>query len=187
MKSIFDPMFEYGISFSTAHRKKIAHPQMDLGKVENWGPNAWRYLHSTSLSYPKNPTANEKARMKAYLFEFAHFLPCKLCSNDFIKFLETRLAEINVDLQKELKSRENFVMFIIDAHNYVNKKLNKKVYTYEQAVKVITTRCMEPNHAILLLIAIILLLLIYSTIRQRKACAQISQSCKLRYSGGDSS
>lgn len=161
---------------------------MDLGKVENWGPNAWRYLHSISLSYSKNPTVNEKVRMKAYLFEFAHFLPCKLCSNDFLKFLETHLTEIDVDSQKELKSRENFVMFIIDAHNYVNKKLNKKVYTYEQAVKMITTtRCVEPNHAILFLVAIILLLLICSTIRQRKACAQISQSCKLRYSGGDSS
>lgn len=140
---------------------------MDLTKLENWGPNAWRTLHAMSLSYPNAPTETDKLNMKTLLFQFARFLPCKLCGKHFYEVLQRRIVP---DSSTALNSRNNFVNFVIDAHNEVNERLGKTVYSRDEAYKMITTSQCRQQTISHLIISILIVILITMCLRTRKAC-----------------
>ena len=153
--------------FQSRREKKLRILKMDLTKLENWGPNAWRTLHAMSLSYPNAPTETDKLNMKTLLFQFARFLPCKLCGKHFYEVLQRRIVP---DSSTALNSRKNFVNFVIDAHNEVNERLGKTVYSRYEAYKMITTSQCHQQTISHLIISILIVILILMCLRTRKAC-----------------
>lgn len=99
-----------------------------------WGPGLWYVLHTGSLNYPENPTLIYKDRMKNFIKGIPYILPCDDCRTHAMNFItenEDKLDEI-------CTSKQNLFKFFVDFHNKVNKRHDKKIYTYEEALKLYT-------------------------------------------------
>lgn len=93
-----------------------------------WGTGKWVAEHLNSFTYPKNPTLEEKLKMKKYLDCYDISLPCGSCSVNWKKHIS------KYDLNKVVQSKTSLIKFWVDIHNDVNKSLNKKTYTYNQVM-----------------------------------------------------
>ena len=94
--------------------------------IDQWGPAAWNTLHVVAHTYPKRPTEAQRQETHRFLLLFATHLPCPACRRHFTALLEARLDE------RALASRERLVAFLNDAHNEVNRRLGKRVFTIEE-------------------------------------------------------
>ena len=90
-----------------------------------WGPLGWMTLHSTAFAYSENPTQSEKDLMYAWLDMFRDTITCPSCKGHFT----TMLASYRAQFPTMLASRHDFIMFTFRAHNAVNKRLHKPVYS----------------------------------------------------------
>jgi hypothetical protein len=90
-----------------------------------WGPLGWMTLHSTAFAYSENPTASEKQLMYSWLDMFRDTITCPSCQGHF----RTMLATYRAQFPSMLANRHEFIMFTFRAHNAVNKRLNKPVYS----------------------------------------------------------
>lgn len=91
---------------------------------EKWGPSFWKFLHALSFFYPKHPSEKQKKKYESFLLSFEEFIPCEKCKKDYEKYISEK--------KPNLDSKKEFVIWVIDLHNFVNKKLGKKIYTYEE-------------------------------------------------------
>jgi len=99
-------------------------------KPEIWGPATWTLLHSITLAYPESPTTEDKENIKNFINSFGKVIPCEKCRINFKSHTEE--IPLNDDV---LNSRKNFIKWMIDIHNSVNKMNGKKVLTYHDALK----------------------------------------------------
>lgn len=86
-----------------------------------WGPLGWMTLHSVSLVYPEIPSQTDKQILMRYMTLFRDSITCPYCHQHFKVIFQnyvTRHPEWNA-------SRFDFFLFIVRAHNTVNKRLNK--------------------------------------------------------------
>lgn len=90
-----------------------------------WGPLGWMTLHSTAFAYPESPTGSEKELMQTWLDMFRDTITCPSCKGHFT----TMLANYRAQFPTMLHNRHEFVIFTFRAHNAVNKRLNKPVYS----------------------------------------------------------
>lgn len=81
------------------------------------GNAAWRFLHLMAQGYPRRPSKKQKLYMKLFLDTFAEIYPCSLCS-DHMKLMFQRNPY-------KLDSREEFMIYLCQIHNIVNKRLGK--------------------------------------------------------------
>lgn len=82
-------------------------------------------LHSVALSYPETPTQSEKELMRSWLDMFRDTITCPHCREHFT----TMLTAYRAAFPDMLTSRQTFAMFTFRAHNAVNRRLKKPVYT----------------------------------------------------------
>jgi len=87
-----------------------------------WGPLGWATLHSVSASYPDNPSDSEQELVKIWMKYFCDTIVCPSCLEHFASML-------NKYTNKWWSSRREFVQFVLRAHNSVNQRTNKKIYT----------------------------------------------------------
>ena len=86
-----------------------------------WGPLGWLTLHSISVNYPEIPKAEDKAIVKKFLDLLAETISCPSCKSHFTSIYNTyTLQNLNW-----ADSRYNLYLFIVRAHNTVNKRLDK--------------------------------------------------------------
>jgi hypothetical protein len=90
-----------------------------------WGPLGWMTLHSTAFAYPENPSDSERELLRTWLDMFRDTITCPSCKGHFT----TLLANYRTQFPTMLGSRHDFVVFTFRAHNAVNKRLNKPVYS----------------------------------------------------------
>ena len=86
-----------------------------------WGPLGWMTLHSISMIYPEIPSQTDKQILLRYMSLFRDSITCPYCQQHFKVIFQnyiTRHPEWN-------SSRFNLFLFIVRAHNTVNKSLNK--------------------------------------------------------------
>jgi hypothetical protein len=110
----------------------FSNPPTDVSNTKDpkvWGPHLWQYLHYSALNY--NPRTEEDAlQMKEWLKCLAITIPCKNCSNHYA-------AYINKFSDKELYdiccSKDDLFNLLVDIHNAVNKRNNKKAMSYTEA------------------------------------------------------
>lgn len=131
--------------------------------ISKWGPAAWRLLHTISFTYSIDPTLEDKENMYVFLNSFSRVLPCKKCRLDFTNYVKDTLNRES----KHLKSRENLIDYITDAHNHVNRKLGRREYSY---VEIRSQYLSEDSFFCFTNMFIILLLLIilFTIIRNNK-------------------
>ena len=97
-------------------------------KPNIWGPHGWKFMHYVSLGYPSDPTEQDKQNYKNFYTSFQHILPCAKCAHNY----SYNLKKYPID--NHLGSRDTLVRWVIDIHNQVNTELNKKEYTYIEAL-----------------------------------------------------
>lgn len=120
-----------------------------------WGPSMWKTLHYITISYPNNPTDQDKQNMKTFFQSISNVLPCEKCRAHFAQHLTKYPLTDNV-----LSSRYNLVNWLINVHNEVNAMNNKRQWTYEQVMDYyakdhIQDNCIEIATIILLIIIIV--------------------------------
>ena len=100
-----------------------------------WGPLGWMTLHSVSLLYPEIPSQADKEILKRYMGLFRDSITCPYCHQHFKVMFQnyvTRHPEWNA-------SRFDFFLFVVRAHNTVNKRLNKpKLATVKECLEAYT-------------------------------------------------
>lgn len=98
--------------------------------LDKWGPCAWNTLHAFAHSSPKVLDEERRAQTRSMLYLFGLHLPCPKCSRHWMEYLQSHLTE------EALGSREALVRFLNDAHNDVNRRLGKRVFTLEEHYRV---------------------------------------------------
>lgn len=93
----------------------------------SWGPPAWVFLHCIALTYPKNPTKEDKRHYSAFFDSLGHVLPCKLCRPEYNKWLSKN------PVGPHLSSRNKLSAWLVDLHNNVNLRKNKPVVPSQPA------------------------------------------------------
>jgi hypothetical protein len=79
----------------------------------HWGPSLWAFIHTVSLL----PYIDHKTIFR----NIEHVIPCGLCKSTYVKYLT------------KLDDTVDFFTWSVDLHNEVNSKLNKPLFTYDEA------------------------------------------------------
>jgi hypothetical protein len=86
-----------------------------------WGPLGWMTLHSVSLLYPEVPSQADKEILKRYMASFRDSISCPSCQSHF-KIIFQNYTESHPGWNS---SKFQFFLFVVRAHNTVNRRLNK--------------------------------------------------------------
>ena len=89
-----------------------------------WGPHAWFFLETITMSYPESPSEEDKKNIKIFFNSLKFVIPCEKCRNNYISHLEKYPLDDN-----NVKSRDNLFKWIVDIHNSVD--INKQ-RTYQE-------------------------------------------------------
>lgn len=95
-----------------------------------WGPKLWFFIHTLALNYPDSPTYNDKRSIEEFFNNLKHTLPCEKCKQHYIQRLETS------PIINHLHNRSQLFKYTVDLHNQVNASLDKKIYSYEEALEI---------------------------------------------------
>lgn len=82
-----------------------------------WGPHGWFFIDSICLSYPTNPTNDEKEHYKNFFYSFPTIIPCYKCRIHFNEYLNTNPLTDTI-----LESKENLINWVLIAHNRIRTK-----------------------------------------------------------------
>lgn len=96
-----------------------------------FGPPMWFTLHNGASKYPHKPGVLVKERMKYFILGIPVMIPCARCREDATAYIEKFKDSLDDICSSRLKLFEFFFTF----HNVVNKKLNKPIMSYEDAIK----------------------------------------------------
>ena len=123
---------------------------------EVWGPGGWLFLHTISLNYPTNPTYEDKENYKTFFTSLKNVIPCKNCAKHYSENLN------NYSLDKSLNSKQDLVKWLIDIHNEVNVKNNKRKYSYDEVInKYNNLYSPKTNYCMIIIIILLILFAIY--------------------------
>jgi hypothetical protein len=90
-----------------------------------WGPLGWITLHSVAALYPETPTYAEKQLVTSWLNLFRDTITCPHCQSHFGEML----ALYRKKFPMMLDSRQELLAFTFRAHNVVNRRLHKPIYS----------------------------------------------------------
>jgi hypothetical protein len=107
---------------------------------EVWGPGAWLFLHSVTMTYPEKPGEMEKQFYKNFFANLGNVLPCPKCKEHYNK----NLAESPIE--GHLNSRRSLVEWLIEMHNKVNIKNGKPTMTYDQVMQMYYKKYYQKDH-----------------------------------------
>ena len=88
-----------------------------------WGPTYWYIFHIISYSYDEKYKNNYINMFKYISFS----IPCITCKNHFKNLLIRYPPHLNIN------DRDIMIKWLVDLHNFVNKRLGKKVITLSNA------------------------------------------------------
>jgi len=108
-----------------------SHLNEGFENIKKWGPSLWFTLHNSSYNYPEKANILCAERTKNFILGIPQLIPVL----EYKKDIEIFIAGRNNELLEICKSRERLFNFFVDMHNMVNKKLKKKIFSYEEAKK----------------------------------------------------
>ena len=95
-------------------------------RPEVWGNHFWNTINAIALSYPDKPDIHDQQNVTAFITSLKDVLPCEQCRVHFKQNLE------KFPLSQALTSRENFIKWVIDVRNSVNKMNGKRTLSYKE-------------------------------------------------------
>lgn len=93
-----------------------------------WGPHFWYVIHNFSANYSVFPSAVEEEIAKKFVKIIPFIIPCSECSEHAYNYIKENVNEDS----GIFSSKKSLSKFFFDFHNSVNKRLNKKQYTWEK-------------------------------------------------------
>ena len=91
-----------------------------------WGPHYWFFLHTLSMTYPKNPNAVNKKKYYDFIQSLPLFIQVESISGEFSKLLD------RYPVAPYLDNRESFTLWMHFIHNKINEKLEKPQITLNE-------------------------------------------------------
>lgn len=95
-----------------------------------WGPSAWSFLFYIIISYPDNPTIDDKNNMINFFTSMGKILPCEKCRINFSNHLKK--FPIN-DIV--LSNRQNLSQWLGSIYNEVRHMNRLSPLTYPQILQ----------------------------------------------------
>jgi hypothetical protein len=92
-----------------------------------WGSQAWHFIHCVAMSYPENPTSEDKERYLRFFNALGETLPCEICAQHFRQEMDKT--------PPRMQSRKDLFEWTVDVHNAVNKRNGKRPLTYAEAIR----------------------------------------------------
>tara|TARA_A100001015_G_scaffold103396_1_gene114747 strand:+ start:575 stop:1030 length:456 start_codon:yes stop_codon:yes gene_type:complete len=96
--------------------------------IEIWGKNIWFLLHGLIHKLNNEEFKNYKDDFIYIFTNIVFHLPCFECSRD-------AHSVIDVNKLKKFTNKNDMEKYIFDFHNYVNKKLKKNEFNYDDINK----------------------------------------------------
>jgi len=93
-----------------------------------FGPPTWAYLHISTAHLPENLNPIIATQVRNTLYALPLMVPCDACSLHSGNFMTENKARLD-----SLKTGSEFFKFTVDLHNFVNKRLGKRVVGYDEA------------------------------------------------------
>jgi len=106
-------------------------PNLPTSSPQVFGPPMWFTLHNAAAYYPENASPITKERMKNVILGLPVLIPCAKCKEHATSYIEKHYN----DLDKICSGRDSLFKFFVDFHNYVNQRYSKRIFTYEEAMK----------------------------------------------------
>ena len=100
-----------------------------------WGPLGWATLHTIAALYPDFPSQFELELLNRFLASFTNTILCPSCLQHFSEMVELYTRRY----PSWKNSRRTVCEFVFRAHNTVNKRTHKKVYTLEESIAELQT------------------------------------------------
>ena len=133
-----------------------------------WGDSFWTTLFSVALSFPKNPSIDDKYHYKRYFYHLQYVLPCQKCRENMVNHIR------QVSIDNYLNNTESMVEWLVIIHNLVNNSLKKPPISKKEAIEryIYKSKCVtegfsdqtgQKNHYYHVLI-LLLLIVIYRLI-----------------------
>lgn len=98
-----------------------------------WGKHFWATVHYITISYPNNPTKEEKENIKNFFELLKVILPCANCRLHYINNLKITPLTDNI-----LNSKYKLIEWAVNMHNEVNNRMGKKIMSVEDAIDMYT-------------------------------------------------
>lgn len=95
-----------------------------------WGRYYWNILHIISYSSPLKFEPDNICTYTEKLTNILKLIPCPSCRIHALLYLK-------INPLNDIKTRLDFVSWMNDFHNNVNKRLNKPVYTLQESIEFI--------------------------------------------------
>lgn len=108
-----------------------------------WGPGAWKFIHSSALYYPQQPSKDQKRSMRDFLTSLQDVLPCSKCRSHYRENLDP------VKLDTALGSRDTLFVWTVDMHNKVNLSNQKRQLTIQEALDEMAKTYAPENNPVL--------------------------------------
>ena len=99
-----------------------------------WGPHAWDFMLAVAMTYPDNPSEEIALRYKNFFTSLADILPCVVCREHY----KINLSDLPIDAY--LGNSKLLTKWVVQIHNTVNRKNNKKIVGFEEALKLFFER-----------------------------------------------
>lgn len=100
-----------------------------------WGPLGWATLHTIAALYPDFPSPYEVELLNRFLNSFTSTILCPSCLQHFTD-LQTLYTQMFPNWKN---SRKTVCEFVFRAHNTVNKRTHKKIYTLPESIAELQT------------------------------------------------
>lgn len=93
-----------------------------------WGKHGWALIHYVALGYPDNPSMIDITNYKNWYINIGNVLPCETCKKHY-----NNLISLN---PPNTSNRDSLFKWTVDIHNNVNKKLDKPIILYQDAIDI---------------------------------------------------
>ena len=99
--------------------------------TKKWGPMGWATLHSIAALFPDAPSPLEVELFSRWLRAFTETILCPSCMSHF----EQMVGDYDRTHPGWRTSRRTVCEFVFRAHNTVNVRTHKKIYTLRESVE----------------------------------------------------
>lgn len=97
-------------------------------QANEWGPSAWKFLHTVTFAYPQDPDEETKTNFKNLFSNLRYTLPCSFCRSYYTQIYKY------IIIDSYLESRAGLTFWLFVVHNIVNRKLNRDLANYEDVL-----------------------------------------------------
>jgi hypothetical protein len=90
----------------------------------HWGIPTWMFFHTLLAKINPEKYPSIRVELLQHITSICNILPCPTCSEHATAFM----SKIKIHM---LPTLDHFKKLMFDFHNFVNKRLEKQIYTYD--------------------------------------------------------